>query len=281
MALGIGAASTNSMFALNAMRINNLLFSQTSAQLSSGNRLISGAIDPSGLAISMMMRSQIGGTDQAIYNTQDNINLVQTADATLGTQSDILGRMKELSVRAGNDATLTAQDRATLDNEYQSLANELNRQGQAANFNTKPLTTDVAGQQYGTQAAQIGPNSSPANQANVTINPSTGTTLGVTGQTLTTQAGALAANTAVDQAIQAVSTQRANLGAQQNTFTYTANDLNQARINLAAANSGIADTNFATTITDMTKSLLLNRVHIAALSQSNAQGFGVLKLLGA
>lgn len=279
MALGIGGSvSSSSLFAQNALRINNLLFARTAAQLSSGNRLVNGAIDPSGLAISQQFRAQVGGTDQAIYNTQDNINLTRTADATLNTQQDILMRQRDLAVRAGNDATLTDADRARLDAEYQSLSSELNRQGRANTYNTKELTTDVAGETYGTQATQVGPNS--GDQTSVTINPSTADSLGVTGTDLTTGANARDAISTLDTAIENVSTQRANLGVQERNFGYITNDLNSSRINLAAANSRIADTDFALGISDMTKSLLLNRVSIAALSQSNAQGFGVLKLLG-
>lgn len=279
MALGIGGAtSSSSLFAQNALRINNLLFARTAAQLSSGNRLVNGAIDPSGLAISQQFRAQIGGTDQAIYNTQDNINLTRTADATLGTQQDILMRQRDLAVRAANDATLTDSDRARLDAEYQSLNDELNRSGRANTFNTKELTTDVAGETYGTQATQVGPNS--GDQTSITINPSTGDALGVTGSDLTTSANAQSAIDTIDAAIESVSTQRSSLGVQERTFGYITNDLNVSRINMAAANSRIADTDFALTISDQTKGLLLSRISIAALSQSNAQGFGVLKLLG-
>ena len=282
MALGIGSTSSTSLFAQNALRINNLLFQRTAAQLSSGNRLVSGAIDPSGLAISQAFRAQIGGTDQAIYNTQDNINLTRTADAQLGTQGEILGRMRDLAVRASNDATLTDSDRARLDSEYQSLATELNRQGRSNSFNGKELTTDVPADQYGTQNAQITAQSS--NNSSVTIDPSTADSLGITaggsGQDLLTGASARDAIDRVDLAIDQVSTQRASLGVQENTFQYVTNDLNVERINLSAANSRIADTDFAMVISDQTRALLLTRIGISALSQSNAQGFGVLSLLG-
>lgn len=283
MALGIGGTSNStSLFAQNALRINNLLFQRTSAQLSSGMRMISGAIDPSGLAISMQMRSQIGGTDQAIYNTQDNINLVRTADAQLDTQGDILNRMRDLAVRAGNDATLTDSDRARLDAEYQSLATELNRQGRSNTYNTKQLTTDVPADQYGTQSAQVGANS--GDSMGVTINPSTADSMGITaggsGQDLLTGASARDAIDRIDTAIDQVSTQRASLGVQENRFNYVANDLNVQRINMTDANSRLADTNFAETISEQTRAILLSKVSIAAMSQSNAQGFGVLSLLG-
>jgi flagellin len=286
MPLGIGG-TTSSLFAQNALRINNLLFAQTSAQLSSGKRLISGAIDPSGLAISQGLRSRIGGTDQAIYNAQDSVNLVRTADSQLGTQSDILNQMKGLAVRASNDATLNDSDKARLSSEFNSLAAELDRQGRSNSFNGKQLTTDQAGQQYGTQQAQVGPDNNASSQVGVTVAPSTGQSMGLTDAAgnptydFTVAGDAQAAMDQIDTAINQVSTARANLGVQDRGFQYTTNDLYSQKISLAAANSQIADTNMAETISEQTKSLLLTRVSIAALSQSNAQGFGVLKLLGA
>ena len=280
MALGIGASqSSSSLFAQNALRINNLLFSQTSAQLASGRRLISGAIDPSGLAISQGMRAQISGVDQAIYNTQDDINLARTADSNLGTQQNVLNRMRDLAVRASNDATLTDRDRARLDQEYQSLNTQLDQTAESANFNTKQLLSTT--NQYGTQAAQVGPDSGQS--TGVTINPSTTAAgeLNTQGTDLTTGNNARAAIDRIDAALDYTSDQRSNLGVQERRFQHITNDLSGQRINITAANSRIADTDFGATITEQTKSILLSRISMAALSQSNAQGFGVLTLMGA
>jgi flagellin len=281
MPLGIGSTNSSSLFALNALRVNQLQGQILSAQLSSGNKLISAAIDASGLAISQAMRAQMSGTDQAIYNAQDTVNLTQTADQTLASQTDMLGRMRDLAVRAGNDATLTASDRAIMDQEFQAYNSELTRQGQASNFNTKPLTTDVPGQTYGTQATQVEPNNTPSGSIAVKIDASTAATLGTAGQNLTSGPAALSALTAVDTALQTVSTQRADLGVTQNILGSAVNSLNTSRISLAAANSNIADMNMAEGITQLARLSLLNNTGLAALSATNAQPYGVLKLLGA
>jgi flagellin len=286
MALGLGGIQTSSLFAQNALRTTGLAISLTTAQLSSGNRLVNAAVDASGLAMSQFMRAQLGGMDQAINNAQDTVNLTQTAGSTLSNQQEILGSMRDLAVRSANSATLTPQDQATLNNEFQSLNAELTRSGQASSFNGKQLTTDVPGQQYGTQQAQVGPNATANDQISVTINPSTAATLNAATpnqmsiQDISTTAGAQGAITAIDQAISQVSNQQASLGVQQNVLQYQTNDLENNRINVAAANSRIADTNFASAITEQTTNLLLQKVSMAALSQTNAQAFGVLKLLG-
>ena len=282
MAIGVGGISkTSSLFAQNALRLNSLMLNKTNAQLSSGNRLAWGSIDPSGLAISQGFRSQIGGTDMAMTNTQEAVNLTRTADATLGNQGEVLGRMRDIAVRAGNDATLTDADRARLDTEYQSLNDELTRSGEASSFNGKQLTSEA--NPYGTQQVQAGPNNDPNQQIDVQIDPSTANagSLNTAGTDVTTAANAGNAIDRIDTAIGQLSNQRASLGVTERVMQYRTNDLAQQRINMSAANSRIADTDFAATISQHTKGLLLNKIGISMLSQSNAQGMGVLKLLGA
>jgi len=275
----IGAINkASSLFAQNAIRLNSLLVSKASAQLSSGNRLVSASIDPSAIAISAQFRSQIGGTEQAIYNSQDAINLTRTADATLGSQEETLLRMRDIAVRANNDATLTADDKARLNAEFQSLNTQLTQTGEAANFNTKQLTSAV--NPYGTQTVQTTADNNPAAQSSVTINSSTAATLGTAGQDLTVAGGPGNAITAIDNALSTIANQRASLGVTENSLNYTTNDLEAQRINMAAANSRIADTDIAATMTEFTKGLMLNKFGLAMLAKTNAQGAGVLKLMG-
>lgn len=282
MPLGIGTTNTTTLFALNALRVNQLQSQTLAAQLSSGNRLPFAGIDPSALAISQGFRSMISGTDQAIYNAQDNISLTQTADAALSSQTEILGRMRDLAVGAANDATLTQQDRNIMNNEFQAYNAELTRQGQATTYNTKPLTTDVAGQQFGTQATQVTAENNPAaSNIPVTINPSTAATLGTNALDLTTGANAQTALTQIDTALAQVSNQRAALGVNQNQFTYATNELNTERINLTGSYSTLADMNMAAGLSEQARLSLLQNTGIAMLSATNANAYGVLKLLGA
>ncbi len=277
MALGIGSVgNTSSLFAMNAMRVNSLLINKNIAQLSSGNRLINAGIDPSGLAISQMFRSQISGIDQAVYNAQDTVNLTRTADSTLANQQDVLVRMRDLAVRSSNEATLTDADRANLDAEYQSLKSELTRSGNAAQFNTKDLLNGT----YGTQAAQVGPDNSPDQQLDVTLDESTSNSMGLAASDVSNVTNSQNAIDEIDTALEQVSNARVDLGVTENRLQYATNDLYTQRINNAAANSRIADTDFALTISSQVRAQLLNQVSLSALSQSNAQGFGVLKLLG-
>ena len=107
-------------------------------RMSSGRRVNSSMDDAAGLAIANRMTSQVEGLNQAIRNANDAISLAQTAEATLDAHSDILQRMRVLSVQAAND-TYSALDRKTLNNEVLQLKEELNRSVSQATFNGQKI----------------------------------------------------------------------------------------------------------------------------------------------
>lgn len=128
--------NTNVM-SLNAQR--NLTKSQealgqTMERLSSGLRINSAKDDAAGSAISSKLTSQIRGFDQSIRNANDGISLVQTADGALSESSNILQRMRELSVQSAN-GTYSSGNRTTLNAETQQLIKELDRIATSTNFN--------------------------------------------------------------------------------------------------------------------------------------------------
>lgn len=112
--------------------------SKAMQKLSSGLRINSAADDAAGLAISEKMRGQIRGLDQAGKNAQDATSLIQTAEGALNETTDILQRMRELAVQAGND-TNTTSDREEIQKEINQLTSEVNRIGNTTEFNTQKL----------------------------------------------------------------------------------------------------------------------------------------------
>jgi len=109
----------------------NLNTSQSSLQvslqrLSSGLRINSAKDDAAGLAISDRLTTQINGLDQARRNANDGISLAQTAEGALGTSGDILQRIRQLAIQSAN-ATNSATDRKTLNDEVNQLVQEVNR----------------------------------------------------------------------------------------------------------------------------------------------------------
>ncbi|KRE10439.1 flagellin [Priestia megaterium] len=137
--------------ALNTYRqFNNANNAQSKSmeKLSSGLRINSAADDAAGLAISEKMRGQIRGLDQAGKNAQDSISMIQTAEGALNETNDILQRMRELGVQAGND-TNTTEDRGEIQKEINQLTSEVNRIGNTTEFNTQKLLNASSGSQVG------------------------------------------------------------------------------------------------------------------------------------
>ena len=137
---------------------NNLSKSQSAlqtamARLSSGLRINSAADDPAGMAIASRMTAQINGMDQAVRNANDGISLAQTAGGALSAISDNLQMLRQLSVQAAN-ATNSASDRATINQEATQLVAEINRVATTTQFNGVNLLDGS----FNSQAFQVGAN---------------------------------------------------------------------------------------------------------------------------
>jgi flagellin len=153
------------MNSLNAQR--NLSMSQSSLstslqRLSSGLRINSAKDDAAGMAIASRMTSQINGLNQAARNANDGISLAQTAEGGLATATDLLQRMRDLSVQSAN-STNSAADRASLQSEVSQLRSEIDRISQSTNFNGISLLDGS----FSAQVFQVGANSTAADRVQV------------------------------------------------------------------------------------------------------------------
>ncbi|MEI7784116.1 MAG: flagellin [Betaproteobacteria bacterium] len=126
--------NVKSLISQNALSKNNRALSVAMEQLSTGKRINSAKDDAAGLAISSRMTSQIRGLDQAVRNGNDGISMLQTAEGALIEVTNMLQRMRELSVQAAND-TYAPQDRGYLNQEYQQLKDEVYRVTRATQWN--------------------------------------------------------------------------------------------------------------------------------------------------
>ena len=132
---------------LNAQRntSNSQLSLSTSMQrLSSGLRVNSAKDDAAGLAIAERMNAQVRGMNVAVRNANDAISLAQTAEGAIGKLTDMAQRMRELAVQSAN-GTNTDDDRTSLDQEYQQLAQEITRTIAATTFNGLAILAGDAG----------------------------------------------------------------------------------------------------------------------------------------
>lgn len=245
-------------------------------RLSSGLRINRAADDAAGLAISEKLRAQTSGLGQASSNAQDAISLVQTAEGALNETHSILQRMRQLAVQSSND-TNTADDRDAIQKEVTALNDELDRIATTTQFNGQNLL-DGTGGTAGSFTFQIGANTGQT--VTVAFAEADTTTLGTNALDVSTQAGAAAALTAIDDAIQTVSGDRADLGAVQNRLQHTINSLSVAAENAAAAESRIRDTDMAKEMSSFSRSQILSQAGVSMLAQANSSPQSVLKLLG-
>jgi flagellin len=255
-------------------------------KLSSGLRINKAADDAAGMSIAQGLQSQIGGLKVASRNAQDGVNVVQTADGALSETSSILQRMRDLAVQASNGGSQDTNAQAAADTEFQQLNKELDRISQTTKFGSQSL---LGGSYNGTFQVDSGTGTgstigvdltSSGALSGLTITGFDSTGLGTGAASLTSTTNATTAIGTLDTAIKDLSTARATLGAYQNRFDHTINNVNVSIENLTASKSAITDTDMASEMMNFTKSQILQQAGTAMLAQANQAPQGVLKLLG-
>ena len=118
--------NTSSMIARDAIQRNDRAMSSAMERLSTGSRINSAKDDAAGLAISDRMAAQVSGLNMAVRNANDAISMLQTAEGATKEITNMLGRMRELSVQAAS-GTYTDTDRTALNLEFQALLSEIER----------------------------------------------------------------------------------------------------------------------------------------------------------
>ena len=276
----MGLRITTNVAALNAQK--NLGMTQRAsmtsmARLSSGFRINQAADDAAGLAISENLKAQIRGLRQANRNANDGISLVQVAEGSLNEVSNMLIRLRELSVQSSSD-TIGDTERKFIDVEYQQLKSEIQRITEATKFNGYDLLNGTGG----VIDIQVGVHNDPF-QDRISFNASAANAsleaLGLTAETVATKNTAQASIDILDTALVSVNAIRANFGAMQNRLQSTSNNLMVADENLSAANSRIRDTDVAAESSEMTRNNILAQAGISVLSQANQIQNMALKLL--
>ncbi|WP_302632118.1 flagellin [uncultured Clostridium sp.] len=270
----------NAMNAHRNMGVNNNNAAKAMEKLSSGLRINRAGDDAAGLAISEKMRGQIRGLDQASRNAQDGISLIQTAEGALNETTNILQRMRELSVQAANDTNATT-DRVAIRTELTALQDEITRIADTTKFNGKNLINSAASKGSALNI-QVGANSGEG--IKITLANMAASVIGVT-TTLVSNISAGSSTdankltTAIDNALVKVSTQRAKFGAIQNRLEHTIKNVDNTSENLQAAESRIRDVDMAKEMMNYSKNNILNQAAQSMLAQANQQPQNVLNLL--
>jgi len=273
--------NTMAQNANNDLSINQANMQDSLEKLSSGYQINNPAEDPSGLVISQHLQSQIGGFQQAQANTQNAINVVQTANGALNEVDTILQRINTLAVEAANT---TATDPTALTAAQQEVSQSLDSLNDIANTtvygNQQLLTTSGGGTV--TFNFHIGADSTSYSQVSFTF-----TSLSVSGLGLTSvqTGGANAIGTTgalvqIATAISTVSALQGTLGAYQNELQDVSDNEGVMVQNLQSSNAQIADTNMASQMSTFTQDQVLVQAGVSMLAQANQIPQYVLKLLG-
>lgn len=247
-------------------------------KLSSGERITRAADDAAGLAISEKLKGHIRGVRQAKRNSDDGISLIQTAEGGLNEISNIIIRLRELSVQAASD-TVGDTERSFSNIEFQNLLEEVQRIAQGAEFNGRKLLDGTGG----VVEIQVGIHNDPTLDRikyDAITTDATIESLGLTGENIASKEAAQLSLSKLDDSLVRVNRTRANLGALQNRLQSASNGLAITDENFSAANSRIRDVDVAAETADMAKNNILNQAGVSVLSQANQAPNAALKLIG-
>jgi flagellin len=278
----MGLRINTNVSSLNAQRNlskTRLSLNRSLEKLSSGERINRAGDDAAGLAISENLKAQIRGLGQAERNAQDGVSLVQIAEGALSEVSNILIRLRELSVQAASD-TIGSTERKFLNVEFEQLTSEVDRIANSTEFNRVALLN-------GTGAVfdiQIGTRNDPISDRLTFDASSADVNVAALGLNLASVADKISSQnslSSIDQAIISVSGIRADFGALQNRLQSTINNVQVSIENLSAANSRVRDTDIAKETAELTKNNILVQAGVSVLSQANSSSQYALNLIQA
>ena len=289
--------NTAALRAGNAATAASKMLGTAMERLSTGKRINSAKDDAAGLAIATSMTSQIKGMAQGIRNANDGISLAQTAEGALSEVSNMLQRVRELSVQSSS-GTYQQSDRDSMQSEVTNLTQQINDVLNNTQFNGNSLfatgnTTSAAGVTTNTAAnnkavsfdIQTGANN--GDTVTLTSTKIDGTNLISTALKVNDTVagdGSGAANATatidkVDLALKDVNATRASLGAGQNRLESAVNNLTNNVANLSDARSRIEDADYSSETTAMAKAQILSQASTAMIAQANQSQQNVLSLL--
>ncbi len=291
----MGLRIRTNVSALTAQRFasqNNRSLNSSLDKLASGYRINKSSDDAAGLAISDSLNAKIRSSNQAKRNANDGISMIQIAEGATSEMSNILIRMRELSVQSASD-TIGDRERGYLNREYVQLANELDRIGNTTEFNGNKIFQSEK-EEY---VIQVGINGSDleANEDVIGINLEGLKNLNTEAMGIGTEAeigpSELDGSDPVDReeivenigildtALTTIASERATLGSVQSRLNTTIKNLSISVENMATAKSRIKDVDFATESSKYAQAKILEQSSIAMLAQANLKPEIALSLI--
>lgn len=250
------------------------------SHLSSGMRITKAGDDAAGLGISTNLEAQVASYNQAARNANDGVSVAQTAEGALNEVSNILSRLRELTMQASSDGA-GAAGLANIKTEATNLTSELDRIDATTEYNNQTLfkggtklNFQVGIRGTANDAIAVDTTGMKVDASTLKVNLAAGS-LDLTSST--TAAGSLAN---IDAAIQTVSDNRAKLGAAGNQLQSAVSTIQAASTSLSAADSRIRDVDVAEETARLSRNQILAQAGISVLAQANQMPQMALKLLG-
>ena len=249
------------------------------AKLSSGKRITKSADDAAGLGIAKKMEAEVRGYRMAQRNANAGISMIQVAEGGLDESTNILTRMRELSIQSASD-TVGGRERGYLNLEYEQLVQEVDRISKTTTFSGSPLLTGE--NENGTMDFHVGAYAGENNRISfdATATNATAENLQIEGTNILEKGSASENLEKIDEAINTVAGFRANFGAIQSRLQSTITNLDTASVNTEAARSRIEDVDVAEESAKLASNNVMKQAGISSLAQANNIPNSALRLIG-
>jgi len=244
----------------------NIGLNKALTRVSSGLRINNSGDDAAGLAVANSFRSEVSVLTQGVRNANDGLSNLQIKDSALDNVSKLLDRLSTLATQSASGET-SASSRTTLDQEFQDVLKEIDREANVAGLST-------AGG-FSVFVSNNGANGVIAG----TVSAATTTSLGINALSVANQANASTAVSTLKTAIGTLGSVQGQVGQLENRLSYAIGLAQSQIVNNKAAESRIRDANIAEESANLTRFNILNQSGIAALAQANSSTSAVLSLL--
>jgi len=265
----------SSLEAQNALSMTQMNLNNTLQQLSTGQRINSGADDAAGLAIANGLQANITALTQSVRNASDGVGFLQVADGALSQITTLLNRAVTLATEAST-GTVSDTQRGALDAEFTSIKAEIDTIGGNTTYNGQAIFTNSTLTIFLSDSSAAGTTSVTVGMVTVDSGNLNGASL--TADNLTSAANATQALTDINSAIADIAGLRGTLGASSNQLQAATNVMNNQIQNLTNAENGIMAADIGQETSNLSKYSILQQTGIAALQQANNMQQSVLKL---
>lgn len=273
----IPALAADNALSATQSQLSNVLY-----QLSSGQRINSGANDAAGLAIANGLQANITALNQSSMNASNGVGQLQVVDGALSQVTALLNRAVTLATEAANGTVSTTQATA-LDNEFSKIKTEINNIGSNTNFNGSNVFTASTTSIFLSDASSnytIGVAVGTLSANNIQGGSTSGlTAVNLSTDSLTSVSSATTALTDINNAITNVASKRGEVGATINQLQAAGNVITTQVQNLTSAENSIMAANIPQDVASMSSLNILTQTGMSALAQANSVQQAVLKLL--